>query len=133
MVFRKKFKKITKEEVFRYIIGGLGSLLISFGIIFILIELFKFHYMIGTNLSVIAVLIYSYLMNKYIVFRNHKSDHVKQGTKFIFLQMFLWGLANIILYAGVDILNINYYLVMIFIAGFMAILNFSLLRLAVFN
>ena len=74
----------------------------------------------------------SYNLNKYYVFENYEKKHLCQGAKFIALQVFLWVLANLILYTAVDIFGIHYFIVIIFRESFLFVLKFILMKTVVF-
>lgn len=74
----------------------------------------------------------SYILNKYYVFENYEKKHFYQGAKFIALQVFLWVLANVILYIAVDIFGLHYFIVIIFREFFLFVLKFILMNIVVF-
>jgi len=124
--------KKTWTEILRYILGGSSSAVICFGSLAFFVEILKINYLISANMSGGLTYFYSYIINKYMVFKKTENTHFKHGTKFILLQIFLWIASNALLYWGVDILKMYYLLMVILIAAFNALLNFILMKLVVF-
>lgn len=125
-----------KELIFqlvRFILGGISTTCICWGSIVALVELGKLHYLLANNIGGSIALLYSYLINKYLVFKNRKRVHLKHGSKFVILQLLLIGLSNIILFVGVQCLEIHYFIVVVLMSIFLAALNFSIMKIAVFT
>lgn len=122
-----------KSERKRYIITGLLVTIFNWSLILFLVEIVHLHYLIGFNIATVAATLMSYYLSKYHVFMNYEKEHVKHGIKFIALQAFLWGLANIILFLAVDLIGIHYFVVVIFRAFFLFVLKYYLMKVVVFN
>ena len=116
----------------KYIIAGFLVTAFNWGSILILVEIVQIHYLISFNLATLMAMLVSYILNKYYVFENYEKKHFSQGAKFIALQVFLWVMANMILYIAVDIFGIHYFIVIIFREFFLFVLKFILMKTVVF-
>ena len=120
-------------QIKRYVLGGATSAVLCFGSLAFFKEVCGINYLVSANLSGGLTYVYSYVVNKYLVFRNRKNTHVRHGAKFIALQAFLWVLSNAILVYGVEFFKIHYLLMVIAIAGLNAFLNFISMKFFVFT
>jgi putative flippase GtrA len=121
------------QEIVRYILGGATSAFICWGSLLVLVELLKINYMLSANISAGLTYLYSYLVNKYLVFKKAENSHVKHGSKFVLLQLFIWIVSNAVLFAGVEFLKIHYFVVVVFLAVMNAIISFVFMKYFVFK
>jgi len=126
-------KNNTHTELARFILGGTTTMFVCWGSCILLVELLNMHYLIGNNIGTLLAWGYSYLINKYFVFRNKDKDHVKHGVKFILLQISLLALTNLNLYILVDLIHIHYIMSVVGNAILMTALNFFFLKFTVFK
>jgi len=125
-------KDKAKDQIIRYVCAGLTTTVLCWGSLFVFVEVIHLHYMVAANLSGGMAYVYSYIINKYIVFKNYKREHIKQGIAFVIVQFVIWVCANVGLYLGVTVIGLHYFLMVIVIAVFAALLNFILMKLFVF-
>jgi putative flippase GtrA len=123
----------TWFEVIRYILGGSTSAILCFGSLAFFVEICKINYMVSANISGGLTYLYSYIINKYLVFKKPENSHVKHGLKFILLQAALWVVSNAILLMGVKFLKIHYFVMMLLLAAMNAIINFVFMKFFVFK
>jgi glycosyltransferase involved in cell wall biosynthesis len=123
----------TWPEILRYVLGGATSAFLCWGSLVVFVEVLKINYMISANISGGITYLYSYLINKYLVFKKPENSHVKHGAKFILLQAALWVMSNAILFAGVDFLKIHYFIMVLLLSAFNAIINFVFMKFFVFK
>jgi putative flippase GtrA len=123
----------TWPEAKRFLIGGTTSAILSFGSLAFFVEVLKINYMVSANISGGLIYLYSYLINKYLVFRKPQGSHVKHGLKFILLQSGLWIVSNAILFLGVESLRIHYLIMMLLLAATNAIINFVSMKFLIFK
>jgi len=123
--------KIDKQIV-RYVIGGGSTTLLGWVIMAVLVEGCRTNYVIGVNGAGVCAYCYSYLINKYFVFRNHEKKHVKQGMRFIMVQVLLWIMVNGLLLIGVEVVHMHYFVAIVTISALAMILNFRFMKTAVF-
>jgi putative flippase GtrA len=123
----------TGHEVLRYILGGATSAFVCWGSLVFLVEVLKVNYMISANVSGGLTYFYSYIINKYLVFKKPADSHVKQGSKFILLQIGLWVVSNAILFTGVEFLKIHYLIITLLLAPMNMIINFVFMKYFVFK
>jgi putative flippase GtrA len=123
----------TLPEVFRYILGGTTSAILCFGSLAFFVEFCKINYLVSANISGGLTYLYSYLLNKYLVFKKPEKSHVIHGLKFILLQAALWVVSNAILFVGVEFLKIHYFVMVLLLSAINAIINFVFMKFFVFK
>ena len=123
----------TWPEVKRFILGGATSAVLCWGSLVFFVEVCKINYMVSANISGGLTYLYSYLINKYLVFKKPENSHIKHGSKFILLQAALWVLSNAILFMGVDFLKIHYFIMVLLLSAFNAIINFVFMKFFIFK
>jgi len=128
MTYRREFL----GQILRFGLGGLSTAVLCWGLLALLVEVLHVHYLLSANVAGGAAYLYAYMVNKYFVFRNYDRKHVRQGGRFVASQLLLWVLANVGMYAGVDVFGLHYMAATVIIAGFAAGLNFLLMKLIVF-
>ncbi|NRB37881.1 MAG: GtrA family protein [Pseudomonadales bacterium] len=117
----------------RYIVGGLSTTVICWGSMYYFIEYQGIHYIISNNLSVALAYCYSFFINKILVFKDDTGDHVVKGSSFLALQLSLLAGSNLLLYIGVDMLGLHYFIMVLFSAVLAAIINFLIMHHFIFN
>ncbi len=131
--FTEAMSRSVSGEAMRFVLGSLSTTVVCWGSLICLVEIFHVHYLVSANFSTFIAYHYSFFLNKYFVFKQVETKYIKQGIKFLMSQIFLLFLGNIMLYTGVDLLHLNYLLVTVVMAGFLACLNFTLMKISVFN
>lgn len=128
-------KQVSRKSIFeglRFILGGISSTVVCFGSFFLLLKVLGLHYLICTNLATFIAWGYAYLINKYLVFRDHRSTHVSQGGKYILLQSCLLGLSNILMFLQIDVFGWSLYVALFLMTAVVTVINFVVLKLVVF-
>lgn len=125
--------KNTSTQMVRYFLCGCSTTVLCWGTLLLMTEVGKINYMISANSAALLGYIYSYLINKYMVFKNYERAHVKQGIRFIVLQVGLWIVSNGLLYSGVEFLHIHYFIMIIIISAINVVLNFVAMKTFIFN
>lgn len=94
------------RELFMYGIIGVLTTAVSFLSYTFFTRILDMHYMLATVLSFVVALLFAFVTNRKIVFRNNSSDKVRQ--MFLFTAGSLIGLAIDagIMFVGVDILHV---------------------------
>ena len=127
------FGQYKPKEIARFIVGGLISLSVCYTSLYFLVEIFGVNYLLGTNLAAAITFFFSYIVNKYFVFQDRRDRHITQGSRFIFLQIFLAILANITLIVGVELAGINYFILVVLLGPILASVNYLAQKTVVFN
>jgi putative flippase GtrA len=133
MAINTAIYKKTWPEVLRYILGGATSAVVCFGSLAFFVEILKINYIVSANISGGLTYLYSYLINKYLVFKKPEKSHVIHGLKFILLQAALWVVSNAILFVGVEFLKIHYFVMVLLLSAINAIINFLFMKFFVFK
>jgi putative flippase GtrA len=121
------------KEIIRYVVGGGATAFLCYSTLIILVEIAHVHYLISSNIAGFSSYVYSYLINFFFVFKKRGNSPVKKGLSFISVQVGLLFLGNFILFTGVDFFHVNYFLMVVIVGGISAVLNYTLLKLAVFR
>jgi putative flippase GtrA len=124
---------VLKGEIKRFVLGGLTTLVVCLTTMWLLVGVAGFNNILSLNLTAAVGYLYSYCVNKILVFRRNEQSHLIYGSRFLLLQGVLLLLNNALFYAGVNWLGWHYLLVNCVIAVLMSVLNFILLKLTVFR
>lgn len=129
-----RFKHLLNNyQVGRFILGGITSLVVCLTTMWLLVNVIGLNKFVSLNLTGVVGYLYSYGINKVLVFRKNEQSHLVYGSRFIILQSLLWGLNNLLFYIGVNKFGWHYLVVNFVIAIFMSILNYTLLKFTVFK
>jgi putative flippase GtrA len=121
------------NEFWRFVLCSISTVVVCWGTLILMVETCHIHYLVSANLSACITYVYAFFLNKYVVFKRNERKHFKQGIRYLILQVFLLFVGNCILYMGVDFMHFNYLSVTVIMSIFMACLNFTLMKIAVFN
>lgn len=117
----------------RFILGGLSTTALLYIALIIQVEVFGIHYLIAVNVAMVFARFYSYCINKYLVFRNNENSHLKQGSRFIALQVGMTIATNTMLIIYVELLGLHYILATLINGVIFAIINYLILSRVVFK
>ena len=98
-----------KHQKIRYLFNGILSTLVHYVCLFFCLEILNIYYAgIANFMSSILGITFSFLGNRYFVFKSYKSSIIKQLKSFLPLYYFLSIMQGFILYFWTDINNYNY-------------------------
>lgn len=123
----------SRREVARFIIGGLTTLVVCVSTMWFLVGLAGINKVVSLNVTAAVGYLYSYSINKVLVFRKHERSHLVYGSRYLLLQGILLAINNALFYVGITWLHWHYLVVNCVIAVFLSILNFILLKFTVFK
>jgi len=110
---KKIVKKALNYQFIRYSIGwGLAALLDLF-MLWFFTDIVWIYYILSAILAFIISCTFWYLFQKYITFRNHSKNHLRQWWLFVLFQIIWLGIYLFILWIWVDVLHLYYLLVAI--------------------
>ncbi len=141
MEFDKTNMKPLFFEFMRFcIVGGL-AFLVDFGVLVllnnILPELFGSRLYIATAVGFIAGLSFNYILSIRFVFINARKLHVGRSMKaflvFALVGTVGFGLTELGMYIGTELLFVNYMLVKIFVTGIVLIWNYIGRKMFIFK
>lgn len=118
-----KYKKLIQQILKFGVVGGL-AFLIDYCLLFILTEFVGFHYLISSIISFIVSLIFNYILSIKWVFDVTKKQTYKEVAIFVVLSIIGLGINQLVMYIGVDKINIHYMLVKIISTIIVMIWNF---------
>jgi putative flippase GtrA len=119
----------------RYILsGGIGAA-VNIGGLYILSDVFKMHYLIGSTISFVLSLIVSFLLQKNFTFQNSEHDSKKitaQFSMFAVVALINVIINEILLYFFVHELTINHIYAAILSSAIIAVESFFAYRYLIF-
>jgi putative flippase GtrA len=121
------FLRIEKYRQF-IVFGFIGILnsLVDFSVFFLLKYFFNIHYEICFVAGYSAGTVNSFLLNKYLNFRNMDKGNksVIQFSRFVILNLFSLGLSMLFMYLLVDIFDMNAYISKLLVIIITLVINF---------
>ena len=123
----------TQWQAIRYLVGGASSAVVSSFLLLVFVELADLHYLLGTNLTTGFLIFYSYVVNKYFVFRDRENAHLLKGSKFLLLQTIMLALTNLFMYTTVSGLGVHYLIAIVTWWIVAAAISFTIMKLRIFD
>ncbi len=112
------------KQLFRFgIVGGL-AFLIDAGLLYILTEFCHIYYLISSVISFIVSLAFNYVLSIIWVFDVKKKQTYKEVLLFTILSVIGLGINQLVMFLGVDLLNIYYMLCKIISTIIVMVYNF---------
>ena len=116
-------KKLIKQ-LFKFGIVGFMAFLIDYGILFLLTDIIGINYLISSTISFVISLIFNYVASIKFVFETGHKQTWKDMIIFVILSTIGLGINEVIMYLGVDKLNVNYMIVKIGATLIVMVYNF---------
>ena len=118
------------KQLFRFGIVGFTAFLIDAGLLYVLTEYLHIYYLISSVISFIVSLIYNYILSIFWVFDVKKKQTYKEVLLFTILSVIGLGVNQLVMYIGVDLLNVYYMLCKIISTIIVMVYNFVTTDLA---
>ncbi len=112
------------KQLFRFGVVGFTAFLIDAGLLYVLTEYLHVYYLVSSVISFIVSLIYNYILSIFWVFDVKKKQTYKEVLLFVVLSVIGLGVNQLVMYLGVDLLNIHYMLCKIIATIIVMIYNF---------
>ena len=112
------------KQLFRFGIVGFTAFLIDAGLLYVLTEYLHIYYLISSVISFIVSLIYNYILSIFWVFDVKKKQTYKEVLSFTILSVIGLGVNQLVMYIGVDLLNVYYMLCKIISTIIVMVYNF---------
>ena len=112
------------KQLFRFGIVGFTAFLIDAGLLYVLTEYLHIYYLISSVTSFIVSLIYNYILSIFWVFDVKKKQTYKEVLLFTILSVIGLGVNQLVMYIGVDLLNVYYMLCKIISTIIVMVYNF---------
>ncbi len=112
------------KQLFRFGVVGFTAFLIDAGLLYVLTEYLHIYYLISSIISFIVSLAYNYILSIFWVFDVKKKQTYKEVLLFAILSVIGLGVNQLVMYLGVDLLNIHYMLCKIIATIIVMIYNF---------
>lgn len=114
------------EQIIKFGIVGLVAFLIDFGVMVVLTELFNVQPVVSATLSFIVSVIFNYVASMRFVF-SHREGMSKQREFVVFVVLSVIGLIinDVLMWAGTEIVQLDYRFVKLFATAVVMVWNFS--------
>ena len=119
------------QKFIRYILVGVSNTVMDFGLYIGLTRGFTFwkeHYLIANAVTFSIVVTWSFFVNKHWTFREPSLRHFKQYVKFLTVTMVGMGIAQGVLWGGVELFSLPDLFAKIIAGPFVVAWNFSMHR-----
>jgi putative flippase GtrA len=113
----------NRHQIGKYAVVGATSMVIDFGILYILTDIIGVYYLTSATASFVVAAFYNYFLNRHWTFRSNGSRR-KQLPVFFIIAIIGVTLNNSIMYAGVEQFGIWYIYSKIIATGIVTIWNF---------
>ena len=123
MINKFIYSKLFKQ-LFRFGVVGFTAFLIDAGVLYVLTEYLHVYYLVSSVISFIVSLAYNYVLSIFWVFDVKKKQTYKEVLLFAILSVIGLGVNQLVMYLGVDLLNIHYMLCKIIATIIVMIYNF---------
>jgi putative flippase GtrA len=125
---------LVNHRIARFLFSGGFATATNVILLFVLVRFFYMWYLLAAILSFIAAVVVSFMMQKFFTFNDYTKEKIKQQTVFYLgIQIFNLCLNTLLMYIGVDLLNIQYVLTQVLISSVMAVYNFFVYKYLVFT
>ena len=114
------------EQIIKFGIVGLVAFLIDFGVMVVLTELFNVQPVVSATLSFIVSVFFNYVASMRFVF-SHREGMSKQREFVVFVVLSVIGLIinDVLMWAGTEIVQLDYRFVKLFATAVVMVWNFS--------
>lgn len=123
MINKFIYSKLFKQ-LFRFGVVGFTAFLIDAGVLYVLTEYLHVYYLVSSVISFIVSLAYNYVLSIFWVFDVKKKQTYKEVLLFAILSVIGLGVNQLVMYLGVDLLNIHYMLCKIIATIIVMVYNF---------
>ena len=131
------FKEKTDNTIiqfFRYcFVGGL-AFLVDYGLLYLLSDKFRLHYLLSASIAFIAGLVVNYLISTFWVFSESKyEDKRKEFAIFAFIGVIGLGLTEGLMWLFTDLVGLHYLLSKLITAALVLLWNFFARKVILFT
>ena len=134
----RKFYKFSlylyNHRVVRFLFSGGSATAANVIPLFVLVHFFYMWYLLAAVVAFTVATFVSFTLQKFFTFNDYtKSGTGKQATLYLGFQVFNLCINTLLMYVGVDLLNIQYIIAQVLISGIMAVYNFFVYKHLVFT
>lgn len=113
------------EQLFKFGIVGVICFFIDYGVLILLTEVFGINYLLSAGISFSVSVIVNYILSLTFVFETDKNNNkVKEFVIFVALSVVGLGINQVLMWLGVERLNIHYLISKIGATGVVMVYNF---------
>ena len=134
---------VKNREIVLYIIVGMSTTLLNLIIYFLLLYCFDHylrlnipHWQIAELIAFIVAVVYSFTMDKFVVFRSSFVSHIKlllEFLQFILTRLISESLAALIMHIMIDINGANAYVVKVLVMIMIVVINYITSKFIIFR
>ncbi|MBT4764775.1 GtrA family protein [bacterium] len=122
-----------KRKAMKFLINGGISTIIHYLALIFIVEIISISFVIANILAGILGTTYSFIGNKYFVFKSHEESMHYQAVKFLILYGFLIAAHTLILFSLTNMIGFDYRVSFVLASIVLAIVSFLLNNSLVFN
>lgn len=136
MNYTTYLKKLTQNHIHsfsKFVLVGLITATIYFGLFGVLWKHFELNYQIAITIAYVFAVIFYFLFNRHFTFRSTVSAMNLQFIKFLFMLAFNYLMTLTIVHISVEQLSVPPYAGMVLSIGIMTLINYSIAKFWVFK
>ena len=124
----KVSRQVTQvgTQLTKFIIIGVGSTAIDFGVMYLLIEGFSTHYLVASTMAFIIATVFNYYFSILWVFKSKYTNKKDEFLVFTGLSVLGLLLTQVLLYISVSIVGLQVFVSKVGVTGVVTIINFIL-------
>lgn len=127
------FTRLTKQQTIRYLLSGGSAFATGITLLFILVQFFHVWYLLAAVGSFIISVYVSFIMQKFFTFNDYGKEKIRQQKAlYLGIQIFNLSLNTLLMYIGVDVLNMHYIISQILVGGTIAVYSFFIYKHMIF-
>lgn len=120
-------------KIFRYLLAGGTATASNLLALFVLVHYLGLWYLLSAAVAFCVGVVVSYTLQKFFVFRNYSTVHIrKQFSHFFLFALVMLGFNTLLVYILVDLLHIWYLLAQAISALFTACINYTYFNKIIF-
>jgi putative flippase GtrA len=123
----------TWGQFLRYGVSGGSAFVVYFVLLFACTEYFAFHHLVSLVVAYVISIFVNFTISRFFVFRSKNAAILKEAVSFFLVAMVGLVLQALIVWVGVEILELNYLLMNILASGVVYGVSFTLNKFLTFR
>ena len=133
----EKIKKLYLKyrEIISYVFWGVMTTVVNWVVYFPLNKLLDINYLLANTIAWITAVLFAFVTNRIFVFRSQTHGFIaitRELVSFFVARLTSFGIEQLLMYLGVDVLKANSDIIKIIVAVVVVILNYVFSKLFVF-
>lgn len=131
--FSKDPLYIFKYSFIRYLLIGLSSVVIDFGLFNLLKDFLSVQALYSNLISSFVTIFFNFTLSNYWTFKSGNKKKIRKLVKFVSVTAFNYIVSNVLMYLFIEYSDINLNVAKLFITGLVVSWNFIIYRVWVFK